>query len=204
MTDQCLRLDTNRKDYFDETSWEEMDNLPLARKSHMLVAYADSVYAIGGRNSAGLEKQTNWRWTESKSWEAVTKIPRKIAAGSAIADHTYGYIFVAGGRYLNNGVVKNNDLAYYYDVLNDKWETTKGDSTPSLGTQEDPGLTIIIRKHDGHRMLLVTGWNNAQYSWYDLTKFYESGSSTWTVFNAQYKTFRASLISLSPTESFQV
>ena len=93
-----------------------------------------------------------------------------------------------------------NKNAYYYDVATNTWVTMSSTSYD----YRNSGCTITNNKVNGHRLLVVTGNNQAYSQTYDLTD-YEAGKLTkWSTFSVQHKTYASSLVSLSPSEALQV
>ena len=64
---------------------------------------------------------------------------------------------------------------------------------------------ILRRRRNGNRMLLVTGDNVSRTQWLDLTYMDNTGIASWSSFvTPAFKNYFATMISLSPYETYEV
>jgi hypothetical protein len=96
-------------------AWSVQTVLPQALSSHNMAAYGETVYIIGGMNSAGSSVNTVYYTTiqngQITGWNTGTPLPVALNTCSAIAMN--GFLFVVGGE--NNGTPLSTS---YYACIN--------------------------------------------------------------------------------------
>ena len=189
-TDECFYLDTNLHNH-SYAEWSPMDSMPNARNGFSFVSYGDIAYAIGGKAEDKLIEVD--RWTLSNGWEGVSPLPFSLYKSCGVADEGSGKIYVTGGK--TDGYMNRNVLTY--DVYDDTWKSTW------VGTMQDYcGISIVHRKRDNHKMLMVIGKMIVYY--YDLTDEKVKGYTRWSSLTPKHSSTGTRVISLSPTESIEV
>ena len=196
----CHFLDTNQE----SPSWATMADMPMQRGYFEFITYGDAAYAIGGYHGSYYRTRVD-RWTLKQGWQQMDNYPVKIGRHCAVADEGYNKIYSMGGRRTYSGTsTEEYDRAFVYYVKENNWENMPGDST-LYWRAENTACTIIRRKANGHRIILLVGDDKHRSQYFDLTAYEESGSGEWRSFvDPQYRTFYSTLVSISPYESYQV
>lgn len=184
----CHQLDTNS----DSPSWSTMASMPVSRGYFEFVTFSDAAYAIGGYNG-GVHSRMD-RWTVTQGWETAAGYPIATYRHCAVADESNNRIYSMGGSGRRTNV-------YAYRVNQNSWLTM-----PSLyWGAENTACTIIRRKANGHKIMILTGNWEIRTQWIDLTNYEAGASVSWQpwvtpIFHTHYST----MVALSDYENYQV
>ena len=191
-TASCFYLDTNTPQ--ESPSWIQMDDMLYPRRGFAFVTYGDVAFAFGGNDDKIIRAQVD-KWTESKGWEISKPLPKGLQDHCGVADEGHNRIYILGGY---SGA--NNKNAYYYDVVTDTWVTMPSTSYSYVNC----GCTIINKKSNGHRILVVSGNNQAYIQKFSLNSYEDNEKVSWKSHSVQHKAWGFRLVSLSPSEALQV
>ena len=182
---QCFHLDTNSS----EPVWEAMDDMPIKRAYFEFETYGDAAYAIAGHNGDGEISRVD-RYTRTNGWEQMANYPHDNHRFCAVADEGHDRIYSLGGS-----TKAHRKNAYYYNVKANSWSGMTGLKYWAY----DIGCAITTMRN-GNRYLIVTGITDQLTQYFDLTSW--RGWSKLEKANSDMN--RPSLVSLTPTESYQV
>ena len=186
----CHQLDTNS----DSPAWTTMASMPTARGYYQLVTFSDAAYALVGYNGGSYISRVD-RWTVSKGWEEMASYPITNGRHCAVADEDKFRIYSMGGN-------SRKTKSYYYKVHSNSWV-----QMPSLyWGAVNTACTIVRRRSNGNKILILTGDYESRSQWLDLTSFEKKENSvSWQKWvTPQYQIRYSTIVSLSPYESYQV
>jgi DNA-binding CsgD family transcriptional regulator/N-acetylneuraminic acid mutarotase len=143
--------------------WKELTVLPAARYGLALVAYGDSLYALGGRDSQGVTGRLDIYDPYQDIWHAGASKPTPVQDIGAVV--VSGKIFVPGGLTASGSVTNTMEI---YNPNTNMWVI--GASLPvSLSAY---GLTVF----EG-RIYLFGGWDGKTFR--SEVYRYDSESNVW-------------------------
>jgi len=154
---------TRIQDTSDSPRWKYLSPMPTPRYSLGVAAYADNLYAIGGKTSKGTIGVLERFNTITNSWSVGRAKPIAVSEiGAAVIS---GRIFVPGGR-LDSGEV--TDVLEIYDPVEDSWST---------GSPLIKGLSAYAIATFEAKLYLIGGWDGNEFV--NSIFEYDSTRDTW-------------------------
>ena len=186
----CHQLDTNS----DSPSWTTMASMPSINAYFEFLTFSDAAFAIGGHNGVGDISRVD-RWTITNGWQAVAGYPIATHRHCSVADEGNNRIYSMGGS-------GRRGNSYYYQVSTNSWHGMPG----LYWGAQDMACTIIRRRSNGHKILILTGNWEIRSQWIDLTNYEtNAASASWQPWVDQIShTQFSTSVSLSEYESYLV
>ncbi len=145
--------------------WKRMADMPTARSGLAVVAYDNSVYAIGGETLSGITGAVESYNLQSNSWQK--RLSKPLAVTDINAAVIGGKIYVPGGRLAPGKATNVLDI---YDPRLDQWE--QGPPLPlSLS-----GYAMVA--FEG-RLYLFGGWDGEEYQ--NSVLVFDPSRNSWSV-----------------------
>jgi hypothetical protein len=153
--------------------WWSLPNLSCARSECAVTTLLDTVYVVGGVDSAGQVLDSVECWTLScpeSFWQTVTAPMSTPRWGCAVVGMSrLGLLVVIGGR---NASWQSLTSVEAYDVQQQRWKTLHSLATPRFGCAAiaiGPSRIMIMGGYDGQRILSsCRAYNMEEDEWTDL------------------------------------